>query len=31
MIIITSTALYLNLPLVTRDFKIQSANVQIIW
>lgn len=29
--IITATACYLNLPLVTRDSKIQSANVQIIW
>ena len=29
--IITATALYLQLPLVTRDSKIQSANVQIIW
>ena len=29
--IITATAFYLNLPVVTRDSKIQSANVQIIW
>ncbi|MBF2072929.1 MAG: type II toxin-antitoxin system VapC family toxin [Synechococcales cyanobacterium C42_A2020_086] len=29
--IIAATALYLNLPLVTRDSKIQSSTIQTIW
>ena len=29
--IIAATALYLNIPLVTKDSKIQAANVQTIW
>ena len=29
--IIAATALYLNLPLVTADHKIQASNVQTIW
>lgn len=29
--IITATAFYLNLPLVTCDSKIQGANIQTIW
>jgi PIN domain nuclease of toxin-antitoxin system len=27
----TATALYLNIPLVTKDSKIQAANIQTIW
>ncbi len=29
--IIAATALYMNLPLVTADHKIQAANIQWIW
>ena len=29
--IIAATALHLNLPLVTRDRKIQASNIQSIW
>ena len=29
--VITATAFYLNLPLVTCDSKIQAANIQTIW
>lgn len=29
--IIAATALYLNIPLVTKDSKIQAANIQTIW
>nr|WP_293229105.1 hypothetical protein [Microcoleus sp. PH2017_05_CCC_O_A] len=29
--IITATAFYLNLPLVSCDSKIQAANIQTIW
>ncbi len=29
--IIAATALHLNIPLVTKDAKIQSANIQTIW
>jgi PIN domain nuclease of toxin-antitoxin system len=29
--IIAATALYLNIPLVTKDAQIQTANVQTIW
>lgn len=29
--IIAATAFYLDIPLVTKDFKIQSANIQTIW
>ena len=29
--IVAATALYLNLPLITRDAKIQSSQVQTIW
>lgn len=29
--IIAATALYLKIPLVTKDAKIQSANIQTIW
>lgn len=29
--IIAATAVYLDLPLVTRDFKIKQLNIQTIW
>jgi predicted nucleic acid-binding protein len=29
--IIAATALYLNIPLVTKDSKIQASNIQTIW
>ncbi len=29
--IIAATALHLNLPLVSRDRRLQSAGIQIIW
>jgi PIN domain nuclease of toxin-antitoxin system len=29
--IIAATALHLNLPLVTRDHRLQAAGIQIIW